>query len=221
MFIEPLWQLREFELVLRCPRPEKPCTALRVRPVTVKDNPFGPLWDDTAPEPKGPGFRRRVLRQLLPGLLVDDLMLMTFQVPNRFNAGQSSAQGFENDYPVQLAQGGFATALQEALTALGSDLTPTQVARRAMTQSCAGCHQLSAFGPPADLGHGLTWPASLGFVHVDELGRLSPALRDVFLPHRLAVLETFLAGAVGELPGVARIAGTAVELTIGGPRRTH
>jgi hypothetical protein len=224
MFIESLWQLREFKLVHRCRNPEGPCNALRIRPVTDKSNPFGALFNDTSTHPKAPKFRTRFLG-LLPGLLADDLMQIAFQNPNRFNAGQSSAQGVENDYALHFSQGSqgsgsFAEGIQQQLTALGSDLTPTHIVRRAMTQSCAGCHQLSTFGANSDLGHGLTWPRSLplGFVHVDEAGNLSPALRDVFLPHRKAVLEDFLNGTALR----AMVAPDAsVELTIGGPRRTH
>ena len=68
--------------------------------------------------------------------------------------------------------------------------------------SCAGCHQLSN---GKNLGGGVTWPASFGFAHVTEVNRessadglrfrISPALTNVFLPHRKAVLEAFLNGA--------------------------
>ena len=74
----------------------------------------------------------------------------------------------------------------------------------------------------SDLGHGLTWPFSLGFVHVNEAGNLSPALRDVFLPHRKRVLEDFLNGTAMRAMTVQEVApDVSVELTIGGPRRTH
>jgi hypothetical protein len=52
------------------------------------------------------------------------------------------------------------------------------------------------------LGNGLVWPASLGFVHIheqltDQINgtdhfRISPALADVFLPHRERMFESFL-----------------------------
>jgi len=219
MFIEPLWQLREFKLVHRCNKPKRPCKTLRITPVTDKSNPFGALFDDISTHTKAPPFRRH-FAGLLPGLLADDLMQIAFQNADRFNAGQSSAQGTDNDYPFHFSQGSgsFAQVMQQQLTALGSDLTPTHMVRRAMTQSCAGCHQLSTFGANSDLGHGLIWPFSLGFVHVNEAGNLSPALRDVFLPHRKAVLEDFLNGTALRAM-VARDA--SVAMTIGGPRRTH
>jgi hypothetical protein len=70
-------------------------------------------------------------------------------------------------------------------------------------------------------------------VHVDEAGNLSPALREVFLPRRQAVLENFLNGPARQenfldspaqrsaiaAPEVALDA--SVEMTIGGPRHVH
>ena len=234
MFIERLWQLREFKLVHRCSDPAGPCKALRLRPVTDKNTPFGALFDDTSTHAKAPQFRTHFLK-LLPGLLTDDLMQVAFPSANRFNTGQSNASGVENDYAVHLSRGSgsFAQEIQQQLTALGSDLTPMHMVRRAMTQSCAGCHALSTVDANSDLGHGLTWPRSLRFVHVDEAGNLSPALREVFLPHRQAVLEAFLNGPARRenfrngsaqrsaiaTPEIAPAA--SVEMTIGGPRRTH
>jgi hypothetical protein len=72
--------------------------------------------------------------------------------------------------------------------------------------SCAGCHQFSS---NKSIGGGLTWPASLGFVHIAEnqteaaadgpAGSLryviSPALVNVFLPRRQQVMQLFLGGA--------------------------
>lgn len=72
-------------------------------------------------------------------------------------------------------------------------MTTDSILRRATMDSCAGCHAPSQFlGPDRKIGCGAVWPDSLGEVHIDEAGKLSPALTDVFLPHRAAVLETFL-----------------------------
>jgi hypothetical protein len=38
----------------------------------------------------------------------------------------------------------------------------------------------------------MTWPDSLDPAHVDEHGTLSPALEEVFLPHRAEVLTGML-----------------------------
>ena len=84
-----------------------------------------------------------------------------------------------------------------------------------MTTTCAGCHQLSNGD---NLGDGMQWPASLGFVHVSERQQvpcdnptsgncfaISPGLRDHFLPDRRDSLEQFLAGGLSALQGMARV----------------
>jgi hypothetical protein len=57
------------------------------------------------------------------------------------------------------------------------------------------------------MGGGIIWPPSAGFVHVAEQTepgpfgprfRISPALGGTFLPHRKAVLETFLNSSCGD-----------------------
>ena len=102
---------------------------------------------------------------------------------------------------------------------------------RALTQSCAGCHQLSnnaLLGGLDASGGLLTWPASAGFVHAVEDGTRSPALNNVFLPKRKAVLEQFLAdtctstctGVRARRPAVAADP-DEVPLTITGKRTVH
>jgi hypothetical protein len=64
---------------------------------------------------------------------------------------------------------------------------------RASMLTCAGCHAPEKFlGPERKIGCGLTWPSTLGEVHIDEKGTLSPAMQEVFLPRRADVLQTFL-----------------------------
>ena len=77
-------------------------------------------------------------------------------------------------------------------------LTPTEVIRRAESQTCAGCHVVS--GP---VGEGVAAPPSFGFEHLSEdrveegqagtRFAISPAMRDVFIPHRMQILRKFLA----------------------------
>ncbi|MGE3547385.1 MAG: hypothetical protein AB7L28_25890, partial [Kofleriaceae bacterium] len=122
-------------------------------------------------------------------------------------------QGTENDYGSHLEAGqetspGFGNAVEQALVDTGhSTLTARNVADRATTQSCAGCHRLS---DGVGLGDGLSWPASpVRFVHVTEAGgptevgpdgprwAISAGLRDSFLPHRAVVLSSFLETTAG------------------------
>jgi hypothetical protein len=53
----------------------------------------------------------------------------------------------------------------------------------------------------------MIWPPSLGFVHISEQTepgpdgprfRISPALVNVFIPHRRAIFETFLNDSCGD-----------------------
>lgn len=70
-------------------------------------------------------------------------------------------------------------------------ITPTQMVRRAFTQSCGGCHDDAR----PDIGGGATWPKNSpdGRVFiVDPNGGISGALV-AFLPERRARLQAFLA----------------------------
>ncbi|MEE2672927.1 MAG: hypothetical protein VX466_03975 [Myxococcota bacterium] len=197
-----LWQLREFKLAHLCEAEDGPCQ-LQFTPVTVKGNPFGELFGSTSPDRRTRRFKRHYLTQV-ENLSAPDLNQFFAVVPDRFNAGQSNSSGIENDYPVHFAGSPrFERALEHRLRRLGIDLEPVQLVRRSLALSCAGCHQLSNFAPENDLG-GMQWPASLGFVHVSEAQTetldggehfvISPALQDVFIPHREEVFEAYLDG---------------------------
>jgi hypothetical protein len=81
-------------------------------------------------------------------------------------------------------------------------LTPTDIAERAQAMTCSGCH---LYISGADLGGGLVFPQSLAFTHTSESQArmenspdgglrflISPALLEVFLPHRERILKAFL-----------------------------
>lgn len=130
------------------------------------------------------------------------------KIPDVFNTGQSLASGStENDYVTQFGPDSstLRTDIQNALTAIGSTLTPDHIVARAQALSCAGCHRLNANpslpGTP-DIGGGLVWPASRGFTHVAENATetidgatrflISPALLNEFPPVRKRVVDDFL-----------------------------
>jgi hypothetical protein len=195
-----LWQLREFKLAQVCPI-VGPCFPL-VAPVTVTQNPFGELFDETSTNARVRDFQRHYLTQV-EDLAQNGIHEFFAAVPDRFNAGQSNSQGTENNYPSHFANSPqFESALGVRLNQLGSSLSPIHLVRRSMTNSCAGCHQLNNSGPASDLGGGIAWPRSLGFVHVSENQTnmingsehfaISPALEDVFIPRREAVFERYL-----------------------------
>lgn len=194
-----IWSLREFKLSRTCGL--LGCSAMRLLPVTVKGNPYGPLFSAALPHPKASAFQAYLPGQIAT-LSASSTADFGLAVPNTYNTAQSQANGLENNYVQQFGAGPSAlrTALGNALTAHGSSLTPDDIVARVQAQSCAGCHRLSN---GAALGGGIVWPNSQGFTHVteretevvDEQVRfaLSSALVDEFLPHRKDVLERYLA----------------------------
>ncbi|WP_437691821.1 hypothetical protein [Sorangium sp. So ce176] len=198
-----IWHLREFKIA-RVDGGDR----LFLKPVTVKENPFGPLFS-TNFDPNDfryswfmDDFLESVDRLTTLSTDINDIRL-TSSREALYNAGQSAIDD-SNDYLNQLLPEfnslpnlELRDRIQDELVRLGRDaiFTPADVANRATTQSCAGCHQLSAGD---SLGNGVTWPEEeqgdeLRFVHVREDGDLSRALTDFFLPHREGVLEAFLA----------------------------
>lgn len=205
-FVQPtaprVWSLREFKLRRECAG----ACALRFVPVTVKTNPFGPLFDGAWSDPRATAFQGG-FPGLVSGLAASSLDGIGMHVDDVFNSGQSQAAGAvsETNYVTQfgVAPSPFRASIQDELTRIGSALTPDEVVKRAQAMSCAGCHR---FSNGVNLGGGLTWPPSLGFTHVSERDvdveteagtgvrryKLSPALVASFLPHRKRLVEDFL-----------------------------
>jgi hypothetical protein len=195
-FLEDPWLLREFKLKKTC---GTSCSMV-FQPVSDKTNPFGRLFASGSTEPLAAEFQNTFFPSQVEALAKNDLNAFNYVVPDKFNTGESAAAfGGPDDYNGQFSSTGtFANNIQAKLTQLNSPLTPAQIVARAKALSCAGCHQLSNNQP---LGGGLTWPSSLGFTHVSEQVQsgpegerftISPALTDVFLPQRKAVLENFM-----------------------------
>lgn len=191
-----IWTLREFKLV-----DGGAGSGWLLDPSPDAVNPWGGLFSPGSTHAQTDAFVSFLPTQL-GGLAASNLNGIVMEVPDEFNSGQSHASGsIDTSYLAQFGTGDSAlrTALLDALAAAGLSLTPEQIVARAQTQTCAGCHQLSA---GADLGGGLIWPASAGFTHVNEqatenvdgLDRflISDALQNVFLPERKRILETFL-----------------------------
>lgn len=198
------WQLQEHKLVL----PAAACATctLGTQRVTVKTNPFAALFNPASARPEAVSFQSALSTtgfvSQVPNLATNNINTFFMSINDTFNGGQSTeAPGLDSDYPAQFgaAPSPFRTAIRAKLASIGSALTPANIVDRAQTQSCAGCHQLSN---NRNLGGGLVWPPSLGFVHISEVQQelcnggpcwtLSPALKNVFLPARKQTLETFL-----------------------------
>jgi hypothetical protein len=195
------WSLREFKLLRTCAG--NACTAVRLVPVTNKNNPYGPLFDPASVLSNAAAFRTFFPSQVA-SLTATSIPGLSMSTPNVYNSAQSQASGTtaaEMKYLDQLgvAASPLRSALQTELTNAGSALTPDDIVRRAQTQTCAGCHRLSN---NVALGGGLTWPASLGFTHVTEretetVGsevrfRISDTLVNELLPARKQIFEDFL-----------------------------
>lgn len=208
------WTLREFKTVavfqkstgLMANKP--PESFIHFVPVPVAANPFGQLWDDSAALPNSKACANAIV-DTVANLMVDDPNLMGVSMPVECLAAESPNQSVM-DYRAQLnANGPLAKAIENRIQLLdpGSTLTPTHIANRALfAGGCIGCHQRSNSGANADLGNGTFAPQSAGFVHTLEFAstqedcgdgnldcfRISPALRDSFLPHRKQVMDDFL-----------------------------
>jgi len=198
-FSQPPWTLREHKLAVVTVNGVKRVDAV---PAAVANDSHGPSWDETLPSPGGATCRQAILANL-GTLLGDDVAGLGLALPKSCWSGESR-DDVNQDYPVHLGKSpNFRQQLTAKIQALkpGSTLTPAQVANRArFASSCIGCHQQAT---NLNVGGGLTTPASLGFVHVSEQGSescgdgttcfpISPALKTLFLPKRLAALKSFL-----------------------------
>jgi len=185
MFVQfQQWQLREFQL-------SKPCAAsasctLSVEHVTVKENPANELFTGT--HVNAPAFQSAFLTQI-PALSQGTAATIGMANANNFNEFESVSQGSTDVLYANFTQASFQSQIAAKIT--NPNLTVQNILDRATTQTCAGCHQLSS-GTHAQLGGGVVWPASLGFVQINEQSQLSQALTTAFLPHRSDVLTAFL-----------------------------
>lgn len=202
------WDMRELHVG------QDPATgAPRFDPATVKNNPPAYFFNPESQQDFGFG---EMYRQ---AFIFNDLLALTGvgsdgkQSVSRvqmftsleFNGVESLLAGEKkNDYVTAATASGnttFIDALQQqidqyqqsAACPAGDPMDAEAVIRRANALSCAGCHAPADFlGPERSIGCGLTWPDSLGQSHVNEKSELSPALKDVFLPHRAEVMQNFL-----------------------------
>jgi hypothetical protein len=112
-----------------------------------------------------------------------------------FNAFESISQPFADDPASVLYKQAASPTLRDKIAAKlveeHSTLTVDNILDRATAATCAGCHRISR---NADLGGGLVFPAPAGFVHVGELGQLSPAMLNEFLPKRRQILQDEVCG---------------------------
>lgn len=197
-FLDAPWVMREYKLALDCRC--APCD-LRFIPMTVKTNPYADLFSAATLEPAAP-----MLPPTLAGGVFDLVHLdpnqVSYRVPDILNAAESVVDP-SDDY-AGIAAGNTSLLSQIAsVFPAGFAFTPLDIVERALTQSCAGCHELSN---GRHLGAGLHWPPSLGFVHIDEHVQpnghypISQALQGFFLPFREKIILDYLATPPDALP---------------------
>jgi hypothetical protein len=188
------WLLRQFHVELAS-------GGMKFIPVEVANNPPGTLLDETISQPLGASFRTDFLTQIA-SLSKPAIDFIAMSTASKYDAGESQeSTPTPMDYKAAFANSpNFRAAIQAKIPA-GSTLTPDDIVNRAQTQTCAGCHHLSV---NVNIGGGLTWPSTLPptFTHEQlaspETGPdgprylISDALKNVFLPFRKHVIETFL-----------------------------
>lgn len=176
---------------------------LRFTPAPVANNPMPALFQPKPNDSSDAKFAVDFAARNVESLAASQLDQIRTDVRPEELSGESALGGEAvNDYAAQGADNDYllgVIALRIEKLGLGADcpdddpLTPEAILERATMDSCAGCHAPARFlGPDREIGCGLTWPASLGEVHIDETGRLSPALTDVFLPQRAAFFTDVL-----------------------------
>ncbi|MEP7122008.1 MAG: hypothetical protein ABJE95_13905 [Byssovorax sp.] len=175
-------------------------------PATVKNNPLPELFDPSTPAPLAPQFRMEFAAVQVAPLSATSVAGVRMGVSNMFAAGESAIGGAaQASYWGRVTSGGdgkdFLNMIDAQLAAQpptaacppGDPLTARSILDRAAVQTCAGCHAPTQFlGADRKIGCGLVWPNSLGEVHIDEHGTLSPALTEVLMPRRAAVMTTYL-----------------------------
>jgi hypothetical protein len=197
------FEMREFRVAIGT---ESGQPLLSFLPATVKNNPLPELFDPTNATPLATQFRAEFIPQQVTSLGATSVAGVRMAVNNVFAAGESAIGGAaQAGYWSRVTSGGDATALLDSLDAQiqaqnvnaacppSDPVTARSILDRAATQTCAGCHAPTHFlGADRKIGCGLVWPNSLGEVHIDEQGTLSPALTEVLMPRRAAVLATYL-----------------------------
>ena len=179
---------------------------LIAQPDGLENLPLARFFDASYDTPAARAFREEFLRQI-PTLAVRDVNLYFMNVSPEFLMAESVPTDDSLDFDfigafvrstTTPAGRAFEARIAEELKNAGSALTPRELVLRADTQSCVGCHVLSG-----DVGEGVAFPPSLGTAehlseHVTEGGEaglrfmVSPAMRHVFIPHRMEILRNFL-----------------------------
>jgi hypothetical protein len=197
------FEFRQFRLEASLDNLER-ANRLEVVPTADSQSPRPQLWDLPSTDPSASTFYRE-LAEAVPELSTANAAAMRLRLSASGDSGESAISGDASpNFAERLAKSpaSEAMSLRSTLTpsltpdpACPSDDQPTSdsIVQRVTALTCAGCHAPEqVLAPGRKLGCGNIWPKSLGETHINELGELSPALTDVFLPYRADVLSTFL-----------------------------
>jgi hypothetical protein len=179
---------------------------LIVEPDVLDNMPFGRFFDATYDTAAARGFRDAFI-QNVRNLAIRDVNLYFMNIPREFLMAESDPVDGEFQFIYgtpfihsQVTPEGreFAGRITEELRKVGSTLSTTEVITRAETLNCVGCHFIAG-----NVGEGVVFPQPVDqFQHVSEQHiesgeagsrfAISPAMRDVFIPHRMEILRRFL-----------------------------
>ena len=200
MHMEDPWDMREMRLGFNGAGDQ-----IAFVPTTVKNNPAASSFDPTNPSWSGELVRNEMIPMSLHTLAAGELTAIQMFTPLEANAVESVLGGEKKSDFFTAATAAGDTSFVETIDSMlegsgfGADcpvddpLDGEAILKRATALSCAGCHApKEMLGEDRGIGCGLTWPDSIGQSHVTEKSELSPALTEVFLPHRAKVMETFL-----------------------------
>ena len=190
-------------------RLEKTCDGagcrLLMEPDVLQNTPFGKLFDATNRTPVGRRFRENFIEQV-KNLAIEDENRFFMDLPREFLLAESDPVDGPPNYVFFIPYFSglispegweFERRISAELKRVGSKRQPSEIIQRAASQTCFGCHVTAALGGPLPIGQPfvLFQHVSERRVEQGEAGRrfsISPAMRDVFIPHRMEILREFL-----------------------------
>jgi hypothetical protein len=196
------WELRQFRL--QKPLADAAGPSLHFAPTPDTRSPRPELFDTAVNGGLGDAFRAFFLEQF-PSVANVEVARLSMASLAEYDAFQSALEGpAQPNYMARATQGKagatFAEQIAQRLDRLDPAACPSEdpmtqesILQRATALTCAGCHAPERLlSPERKIGCGQVWPKSLGEAHIDEQGKLSEALTQVFLPHRASVMGTYL-----------------------------
>jgi len=195
---------------------------LLAEPDLLENSPFGHFFDATDQTPAAKRFRDAFVRNVRD-LAIRDENLFFMNIPPEFllvesNPGQAEVDTiFEIPFVRSLLtpEGiAFSARISAELVMAGSRMSALDVVRRAQRLSCSGCHffrgNIGEGESTAPLDIEFYQQVSESFTEPGEAGprfAISKTMRDVFIPHRMEILRSFLKSGTPPVHSSATIGG--------------